>query len=142
MGQPEATKVVIPNDTAKAHALQAAMVDAARDAGFTNEDCFAIQLALDEALSNAIHHGNCDDPDKQVHVSYRVTPRRFEVSICDEGCGFKPDDLPDPTAEENLTRPHGRGVMLMKAYMHEVSYTRRGRCVNLARIKDAPTPSA
>lgn len=131
-------RVVIPSLAAKAHALQHRMVEDARAAGFSNEDCFAIQLALDEALANAIKHGNCDDPDKKVAVEYHVDASRFEARVRDEGCGFDPEDVPDPTAEENLNRPHGRGVLLMRAYMDEVSYSDRGRCVHLVRTPGGP----
>lgn len=140
MDQAEATKVVIPNETPRAQELKNRVVQLARDAGFSQEDCFAIQLTLDEALSNAIHHGNAGDPDKKIEVSYRFTDRQFEATIRDEGGGFDPTDIPDPRVEENLTRPHGRGVLLMKSYMHEVRFSERGRRVHLIRKKNTPVP--
>ncbi|MFW5681437.1 MAG: ATP-binding protein [Phycisphaeraceae bacterium] len=138
MDQAEATKVVIPSEAPRAHELKKQLVALAEKAGFSQEDCFAIQLTLDEALSNAIHHGNCGDPEKKVEVKYRFTDDRFEATICDEGCGFEPGDLPDPRADENLTRPHGRGVLLMRSYMHEVRFSDQGRCVHLVRKKNTP----
>jgi serine/threonine-protein kinase RsbW len=102
---------------------------------------FAIQLALDEALANAIRHGNGNDPSKTVHIEYSVDKDVFEISICDEGPGFNPQNVPDPTRDENLERPCGRGVMLIKAYMTEVHYNRKGNCLKMSKRRDCPLPS-
>ena len=75
--------------------------------GYTEHETFAIKLALEEALVNAIKHGNQMDADKRVYVVYHVTPERFDIRITDEGTGFNPEDVPDPTAIENLERPAG-----------------------------------
>ena len=92
---------------------------------YSEHDIFAIKLALEEALVNAIKHGNQMDPDKRVLVGYQVTPQRFEIRITDEGQGFNPEDVPDPTAEENIERPCGRGLLLMRGFMTEVDYQAR-----------------
>src|SRR5579862_8742991 len=81
---------------------------------FADQDVFAIKLALEEALVNAIKHGNKLDPCKHVKVRYRITPLRADVAIEDEGPGFNPANLPDPTLEENLEATHGRGILLMR----------------------------
>jgi serine/threonine-protein kinase RsbW len=77
------------------------------------------------------------DPDKRVFVTYRVCRERFEIRITDEGEGFNPEDVPDPTAIENLERPCGRGLLLMRGFMTEVEYRGKGNCVHMAKVKGA-----
>jgi serine/threonine-protein kinase RsbW len=77
------------------------------------------------------------DRNKKVHVAYHVRPDRFDIKITDEGAGFDPDDVPDPTAVENLERPCGRGLMLMRHYMTQVTFNERGNTVQMSK---APVP--
>lgn len=123
--------------------LSAVMQTVLRDVkenNFNEDAVFAIRLALDEALSNAVRHGNCGDSQKRVVVEYCMDDHAFQVSVTDEGCGFAPDQVPDPTRQENLDRPCGRGVMLMKAYMSRVSFNERGNCVTLIKNRDCGLP--
>ena len=92
---------------------------------------------MDEALANAIHHGNGNDPTKEVTVEYTVTADNVRIQVCDEGNGFNPTDVPDPTLPENLCKPNGRGIMLMRAYMKDIHYNDRGNCVTLVMDTDA-----
>ena len=85
--------------------------------------------------------GNDGDPEKQVIVESSVTEERLWVRITDEGYGFDPNKVEDPTLDENLCRSHGRGVMLMRAYMTEVHYTERGNCVTLVKTRDCTLPN-
>jgi len=101
--------------------------------GFPGGDSFAVRLALEEAVVNAIKHGHQHDPSKVVRVAYRVSPQRVELEIEDEGPGFRPDDVPDPLEPENLERACGRGVFLMRHYMNEVTFNERGNCVTLRK---------
>jgi serine/threonine-protein kinase RsbW len=121
--------------------LKRIMEDAAR-ADFPEPCRFGIQLALDEAFVNAVRHGNNLDPAKTVHAQWSFDRKRFKITIEDQGPGFDPETLPDPTAEENLVRPHGRGVMLMRAYMTEVSFNRRGNIVTLTKDRVCTKPHA
>jgi serine/threonine-protein kinase RsbW len=133
MAEPAFTKMIIASDTSEMARVQQAVLDAAQAHGFAEREVFGIRLALEEGLPNAIHHGNQDDPDKQVAVEYRIHDGELTVHIRDEGGGFRPDNLPDPRDEENLTRPHGRGVLLMQAYMNEVSFNEAGNVVTLVK---------
>ena len=135
-------KLEFPSRLDRVPAVQQAIIDAAEAAGFDEQSVFAIRLALDEALTNAVRHGNGSDPTKQVTVEFAAEPRQLTVTIEDQGPGFAPDDLPDPTAEENLCRPHGRGVMLMRAYMSDVQFHGRGNRVTLTKTRDCPQPQA
>jgi len=119
---------------------QNAIVQAAEDHGFGPSQIFAIKLSLEEAITNAIKHGNQLDESKQVTIDYEVTDDQVFVEIRDEGGGFTPEAVPDPTRPENLERPCGRGVMLMKAYMTEVSFSPNGNCVRMIKRRDCNAP--
>ncbi len=132
-----ATELIITSDLAEARRVQEQIEEALQAAGYTEHDIFAIKLALEEALVNAIKHGNQMDPDKRVFVRYHVTVERFDIRITDEGSGFNPEDVPDPTAIENLERPCGRGLLLMRGFMTEVEYHGRGNVVRMSKVREA-----
>lgn len=98
-------------------------------------DLFGVHLAMEEALVNAIKHGNRLDPDKRVQVSCRISPELVRIRITDEGDGFDPTRLPDPTNPERLETPGGRGVLLMNAFMSRVQYSASGNSVLLEKEK-------
>lgn len=89
------------------------------------------RVSLTEALSNAMLYGNGGHPDKRVRVEVTVGSRRITARISDEGTGFDPEAVPDPTRPENITNPGGRGLFLMRKLMDEVHYNDRGNCVTL-----------
>jgi serine/threonine-protein kinase RsbW len=101
--------------------------------GYSHRDVFAVRLALEEAVVNAIKHGHQGDPTKEVHVLYWVGPQQVVLVVEDQGPGFHPDEVPDPLDPENLERACGRGVFLMHHYMDEVKYNDRGNCVTLCK---------
>src|SRR5215831_12883768 len=119
-GQHVLEDVVIPSDPAEARRVQDAIESSLRAFDYGEHEIFGIRLALEEALVNAIKHGNNMDRTKKVRVAYRISLERFDILIADEGQGFDPKDVPDPTTVENLERPCGRGLMLMRHYMSEV----------------------
>lgn len=104
--------------------------------GFNPNSLFATRLALEEALVNAIKHGNKLDPRKRVVVEAKVTPQRVEIEIEDQGPGFKRSSVPDPTAEENLCKCSGRGILLIEAYMNSVEWSQGGRRVRMVRYNE------
>jgi len=119
-------ELVVPNDLRSARkSEERIMGDLARHRYGPNVT-FAIKLALEEALTNAVRHGNGNDASKQLVVRYSVTPRRAVIMVRDEGSGFSLTRIPDPTSDENLERPNGRGIMLMHAYMTRVHFNRAG----------------
>jgi serine/threonine-protein kinase RsbW len=111
----------------------AAVTGAMATAGYTDRDVFGMMLALEEALVNAVKHGNGNDPHKSVRLRYQVTGRRVLAEVEDEGPGFDPAQVPDPTAPENLDRPCGRGLLLMRSYMTWVRHNERGNWVSLCK---------
>jgi len=128
-------EVVLTSDPAEARRFQDQIEQILlRSSLASPHEVFSIKLALEEALINAIKHGNQMDRAKKVRVLYRVNADRFEVRVSDEGAGFDPSDVPDPTAVENLERPCGRGLMLMRHYMTEVVYSQSGNCVAMSKV--------
>lgn len=130
------TDVVIPSDHGEARRIQEDIERELKNNRFGERDIFSIRLALEEALVNAMKHGNQMDRAKKVRVAYHISAERFDVLIADEGPGFDPCELPDPTAVENLERPCGRGVMLMKHYMNVVDFNARGNSVCMCKLRN------
>jgi serine/threonine-protein kinase RsbW len=101
--------------------------------GFSHRDVMGVRLALEEAVVNAIKHGHREDPAKRVHVHYHVTQYLVLVEVQDEGSGFDPDVVADPTTEANLGKETGRGLFLMRHYMTWVRFSENGTCVTLCK---------
>ncbi|MEX0794587.1 MAG: ATP-binding protein [Pirellulaceae bacterium] len=129
-------KETIPSDTSHAQRLVGELLKYLEQAEWSMADSFAIHLAAEEAIVNAIKHGNKHDPEKSVEVEFKVGPKRVSMEITDEGSGFDPKAVPDPTLDENLDVPSGRGVMLIKAYMTEVRYNERGNSVFMEKVRE------
>lgn len=108
--------------------------------GFSQDDIFGVHLALEEAFLNAIKHGNKMDPAKKVRIDWLVDREKTEIGVVDEGEGFDPDGIPDPRVGENLYRPEGRGLLLIRSYMHLVEYNERGNGLRMIRYKGRPLP--
>lgn len=126
-------KFTIPSDFAAGRDVQKRILDDVSRLGFNSHCQFAIKLALEEALINAIKHGNRLDPKKKVHIEAKVTSKQLEITIEDEGPGFTRGDVPDPTREENLEKCSGRGILLIEAYMNSVQWSRGGRRVKMVK---------
>ena len=108
-----------------------------------NDNHFEIELALREALVNAIVHGNQNDPRKHVYVNCRcTTDGQVSITIEDEGNGFEHDTVPDPTSPENRKRTHGRGIYLIRTLMDEVDFEQGGSVVNMRKRASANSETA
>lgn len=125
--------LTIPSVTTAGLEVQEKIVELLEARSFSPQDVFGIRLSLEEALVNAIKHGNGGDPEKSVHVQCRIAADEIDIVIEDEGPGFDPGDIPDPTLEENLEVPSGRGVMLMRSFMTQVEYNDTGNRVRLLK---------
>jgi len=131
-------RFIIPSDFHEGRAIQKRIMEEVEAHRFNEDAVFAIKLALEEGLINAIKHGNKLDRTKKVRIQCRVTDHEAEITIEDEGPGFDRSTVPDPTTEENLERLHGRGILLMEAYMHIIEWSNRGRRVRMVRRNDPP----
>jgi sigma-B regulation protein RsbU (phosphoserine phosphatase) len=108
--------------------------------GYGERALFAVKLALEEAIINAIKHGNQLDTTKKVDVDFTIGENKVEISVADEGEGFDPESVPDPRMEENIEAHSGRGLLLMRAYMDSVNFNEKGNRVTM--VKYAPWSSA
>jgi serine/threonine-protein kinase RsbW len=88
-------------------------------AGFNGEDEFQIEMAVHEAVANAIRHGNKENPSKTVQVKFLIYDDQLEIHVRDQGTGFDPDSLPDAVAKENLLNVSGRGIFIVRKFMDE-----------------------
>jgi serine/threonine-protein kinase RsbW len=128
----------LPSDLKRVEEVEETILGQCQRYSYTDRDLFALKLALDEAFANAVKHGNLCDCDKHVRIKYRVTPRRADVVVEDEGPGFNPASLPDPTHDDHIESTHGRGILLMRAFMNNVVYSPSGNSVTLTKFNDSP----
>jgi serine/threonine-protein kinase RsbW len=125
----------IPSDLNLGHQALADLLARLQSEGWNTRDIFGIRLALEEAVVNAIKHGNCLDCDKQVHVVCRSTADKIWIKITDQGQGFRPETVPDCTDDEHISSPNGRGIMLMRNFMSRVEYNEKGNVVEMEKLR-------
>lgn len=101
------------------------------------QEIFGIHLAVEEAVVNAIKHGNQFSTDKSVRVCYHLNSDALRVEVTDQGNGFDPEAVPDPTDDDNLECPSGRGLMLMRSFMTVVRFNEQGNSVLMERVRGA-----
>ncbi len=124
-------------------AIEAAVetvVDRSLAAGFDDDDRLRLNLrvSLSEALANAMLNGNRTDPEKTVRVDARLGPGRIVIRVTDEGGGFDPDDLPDPTLPEYRSHGRGRGIFLIRHLMDAVEFNDRGNSITMVLERGDP----
>ncbi len=94
----------------------------AKKIGFTDDELFAIDMAMRETVANAVKHGNGFDQTKSVEITLSDLPKGLEISVRDFGVGFSVEKVPDPTNPENLLKTNGRGILFMRNFMDEVEW--------------------
>lgn len=129
--------VQIPSITENIRMIES-FIDNAKERFHLDEDIYGnIMIAVTEAVNNAIKHGNLGDSSKNVLLSLTLDENLLKFIIKDEGGGFDFHSLPDPTAPENLEKPGGRGIFLMKHLSDEVAFRDKGREVELSFYMNA-----
>ncbi|MDR2115169.1 MAG: ATP-binding protein [Planctomycetaceae bacterium] len=128
-----------PSDMNIAHDLIEEVMEQIALGGWSNKEKFAVNMALEEALINAIQHGNNSDLSKQVHFSCRLNAQRIYVRIEDEGPGFDPNAIPDPTDPEHIMIASGRGVLLIKNFVSCVRWNETGNVLEFEKERDTKT---
>jgi serine/threonine-protein kinase RsbW len=128
----------LPTELAEVRRVQNDIKEALTSHGFDDRDMFHIELAMEEALVNAMKHGNQLDNEKKVFLKYIVNAEHFDVRIEDQGNGFCAEDVPDPTLPENLERACGRGLYMMRSFMTLVEYQGRGNILAMKKAKSPP----
>ncbi|MFM9966269.1 MAG: ATP-binding protein [Planctomycetaceae bacterium] len=125
--------VWIPNDTTEAREIQERIVGLMEQNAWPMRECFGVRLAMEEAMVNAIKHGNRMEPDKKVFIACELTTDEVTIVIEDQGEGFKLEEVPDPTDDDNLEKPGGRGIMLIRSFMNGVIYNDRGNRLTMIK---------
>ena len=130
------TEIVIPSNLRAARKPEQLIVAQAERCGYSQDATFAIKLALVDAITNAFKHANRHDSGKCITIRFAIGPDRTIIKVRDEGQGFRLTDVPDPTTDENLECPTGRGIVLMQAYMNHVGYNEQGNEVTMIKVSD------
>lgn len=111
-----------PSDVEYLEKVEQMSSEFATKAGFDESTVDDLSIALTELVNNAIHHGNKNDPNKNVTVKFHLAGIKLSISIADEGGGFSPNTINDPLHPDNLMSDSGRGIYLVKALMDDVEY--------------------
>ncbi|TWT87871.1 ATP-binding protein [Stieleria varia] len=129
----------IPSDTSIGSGLVSQLLEAMMERDWPPADLFRTQLAYEEAIVNAIRHGNRCDLDKKVLVEMTCGDEEVWIQITDEGKGFDPQSIPDPRQDDLLEVPGGRGCLLIHEIMSSVTYNETGNQITMVKIKgDSP----
>jgi serine/threonine-protein kinase RsbW len=123
--------------------VQVVLKDTLDQLGIEEDARHWIDVAVREAVANAIKHGNAQNPDKQVHIDLLLEGDQLVIRIEDEGEGFDPSSVQDPLAPENILRPNGRGIFYMKNFMDDIHYDLRpggGTVVTMRKRITGPKP--
>ena len=136
MPEPTYQEQEISSDYQQAKEVEDKIITSAEALRYSEEDIFALRLSLEEALTNAIRHGNQKDERKKINIRFYATKDQVDIYVADEGSGFDPFAVRDPTSSENLECPNGRGIMLMRAYMNLVEYNEVGNVVHLVKLNE------
>ena len=118
----ETTELSLPSRIETVAAAAAAVAEFISRSGISDDAAFGIDMAVREAVTNAVLHGNSQDDNKTVDIVLKSSPDAVEISVHDQGPGFNPEDVPDPTAKENILKASGRGIFFMRTFMDEVNW--------------------
>jgi serine/threonine-protein kinase RsbW len=119
----ETTELRFPSRVEAVDEAAAAAAEFMNRLGIGDDVAFGVDMAIREAVTNAVIHGNKLDGAKVVGLKLRNTPEGFEISVHDQGSGFNPNEVPDPTRDENLLKTSGRGIFFMRNFMDEVEWS-------------------
>lgn len=121
----ETTELTLPSRIETVAKAANAVADFVSRSGISEEAAFGIDMAVREAVTNAVVHGNAQDEQKAVELTLKSSPEAVEITVHDQGQGFSPEEVPDPTAEENILKTSGRGIFFMRTFMDEVTWSIR-----------------
>jgi serine/threonine-protein kinase RsbW len=124
-------QLIIESDIANLTKVENAIDSLTNEIGISKDSYGKIMVAVMESVNNAIVHGNKADLKKKVEIEFRIEKGNLTVSVTDEGKGFKPGEVPDPTRPENIEEISGRGIFLMSKLADEIEFNRKGNNVIL-----------
>ena len=123
----------VPSSLRWVHTLHAVTTEILSQMSLDEESSDQINLAVVEAGTNAIKHGNQEDSEKRAHFEFIIQPDRFTIAIQDQGQGFDRKQIPDPMQPENLLKSSGRGLFLIESCMDDVTYEKSGTLVKMVK---------
>ena len=118
----DTTELTLPSRIETVAAAAAAVAEFMNRSGMSEDAAFGIDMAVREAVTNAVVHGNGQDEDKVVDITLKSSPEAVEISVHEQGPGFNPEEVPDPTTQENILKSSGRGIFFMRTFMDEVNW--------------------
>jgi serine/threonine-protein kinase RsbW len=131
----------LPNDLRAIERSVDYLADKGSEVGFDRDRLrLNFRVGLTEALANAMLYGNCRDPHKRVRVEAHLTPREIRVQVTDEGRGFDPGAVRDPTLPANRVRPGGRGIFLIRQLMDQVEFNESGNSITMILLSRGTEP--
>lgn len=119
----ETTELVLPSRIEAIAEAAAAAARVVSQAGMDEDAAFGVDMAVREAVTNAVLHGNLQDETKEVWIKFKISPEGLEITVRDQGTGFDPESVPDPTDPQNLLKTSGRGILFMRNFMDEVEWS-------------------
>lgn len=138
---PDSGTVELRNDREDIDRAVRRITEAVERHAYAESSRFAIRLAAEEAISNAFRHGNkTQPPGTPIRLEYSVGPNDVRITVEDRGPGFDPTAVPDPTLDANLEIPSGRGLMLMRAYMTEITFNETGNRISMHYRRPGAAP--
>jgi serine/threonine-protein kinase RsbW len=140
---PKTFELTIPSKLEKLEEVTKLIGEATKAFGLSEDIAYWMELTISESMINAIRHGNQSDPTKEAYLSISFDGESVEIIVEDEGEGFKLEELADPTQAENLLKPCGRGILIIRSFMDDVKLTpREGGGTRLRMLKKLPELSA
>ena len=132
--------LTLPSSMQHVYLLDVVVTEILKETDFTEDIQEQINLAVIEAGTNAIKHGNKEDPNKKATLQFTIADDKLAILIKDEGVGFTRKEVADPLDPENLLKSSGRGLFLMEACMDSVTYEANGTTIKMVKYKETPEP--
>lgn len=136
--KPTSYEMEIPSVPSQIRKVERLTEKVANKIGFSQDEKDSLAIAVTEAVNNAIHHGNKNDPNKKVFVKLEAQENKLVVHVKDQGEGFNPDKVSDPLKPENLLKESGRGIFILRTLMDDVkfSFSKQGTEIILIKVKE------
>ena len=139
VNQPRSFELTVPSRLEEMANVHTLVEEAIREYNLSEDLAHWIELTISESMINAIQHGNKCDPEKKATLKISSDGNKIEITVEDQGKGFQLDDVADPTNVENLLKPSGRGILIIRSFMDEVDLSRReGGGSRLRMVKRIP----
>ena len=115
-------QVVFPSHIKYLHEIEQLTTEITKELNFTEEDRDDLSIVITELFNNALHHGNRDDESKKIVITFKVINKGLQISVQDEGQGFRREKIRNPLAKENILKTSGRGLFLVEQLVDKISY--------------------